>query len=71
MATKPTLTPASKPAPRFNPTATAIIGSLVIAIVLATVVTGNPFRAVRLAYLDYSATPAAGIPGASTVAPGK
>ncbi len=71
MATKPSLTSATKPAPRFNPTAVAIVGSLVISVVLATILTGNPLRAVRLAYLDYSATPAVGLPGASTVAPGK
>lgn len=59
MALKPSTTPAPK-TPAFNPTAKAIAASAVIAIVLATLVTGNPFRAVRLAYLDYSHTPAAG-----------
>jgi len=63
MAVKPSITPRNK-ATRFNPTAQAILGSAVIAIVLATLVTGNPFRAVRLAYLDYSHTPAAGAPKA-------
>ncbi len=56
MATKPSLPP-TKPAPRFNPTAVAIAASFAISLVLATVVAGNPFRATRLAYLDYSATP--------------
>jgi len=59
MAVKPSMTPRNK-ATRFNPTAQAIIGSAVIAVILATLVTGNPFRAVRLAYLDYSHTPAYG-----------
>jgi len=59
MAVKPSMTPKNK-ATRFNPTAQAIIASAVIAVVLATLVTGNPFRAVQLAYLDYSHTPAAG-----------
>ncbi len=59
MAVKPSTTPRNK-ATRFNPTAQAIVGSAVIAIILATLVTGNPFRAVRLAYLDYTHTPAAG-----------
>jgi len=59
MPQKPSMTP-KNPATRFNPTAQAIIASAVLAVVLATLVTGNPFRAVRLAYLDYSHTPAAG-----------
>ena len=59
MAVKPTTVPKNK-ATRFNPTAQAIVASAVIAVILATVVTGNPFRAVRLAYLDYSHTPATG-----------
>ena len=59
MAVKPSMTPKNK-ATRFNPTSQAIIASAVIAVVLATLVTGNPFRAVQLAYLDYSHTPAAG-----------
>ncbi len=59
MAVKPSMTPKNK-ATRFNPTAQAIIASAVIAVVLATLVTGNPFRAVQLAYLDYRHTPAAG-----------
>ncbi len=56
MATKPSMPP-TKPAPRFSPTAMAIAGSFVISLVLATVVAGNPFRAIRLAYFDYSAAP--------------
>ena len=34
--------------------------SLVISAVLATLMVGNPFRVVQLAYLDYSHTPAGG-----------
>lgn len=63
MAVKPSMTPRNK-ATRFNPTAMAIAGAAVIGIVGATLLTGNPFRAVRLAYLDYSHTPAAGAPKA-------
>ena len=66
MAVKPNTTPASTKPQGFHPTVIAIVGSLVISIVLATVVTGNPFRALRLAYTDYSGTPAAGAPKAST-----
>ena len=59
MAVKPSMLPKNN-ATRFNPTAQAIVASAVIAVIVATLVTGNPFRAVRLAYLDYSHTPAAG-----------
>ncbi len=59
MAVKPSMLPKNN-ATRFNPTAQAIIASAVIAVILATLVTGNPFRAVRLAYLDYGHTPATG-----------
>ncbi len=59
MAVKPSTTPRN-PATYFNPTAKAIIGSALIAVVLATLMMGNPFRAVQLAYLDYSHTPATG-----------
>jgi hypothetical protein len=64
MAIKPGTTPA--PTPRFNETAMAIGASLVIGVVLATILTGNPFRAMSLAYTDYSGTPAAGAGKAST-----
>ncbi len=50
----------------MNETGWAIIGSLVISIVLATILVGSPFRALGLAYLDYSHTPAGGAPEAST-----
>lgn len=63
MALKPSMPPAHK-ATRFNPTAMAIGASALIAIVLGTLLTGSPFRAIRLAYLDYSNTPAAGAPKA-------
>lgn len=59
MAVKPSILPKNN-ATRFNPTAQAIVASAVIAVIAATLVTGNPFRAVRLAYLDYSHTPATG-----------
>jgi hypothetical protein len=59
MAVKSSALPKNN-ATRFNPTAQAIIASAVIAVIAATLVTGNPFRAVRLAYLDYSHTPATG-----------
>ena len=54
MAIKPTMSPPSKPAPRFNPTAIAIAGSFGLAVVLTTILAGSPFRAIRLAYMDYS-----------------
>ena len=59
---------ASNPAPtgtKSNETMYAILGSFVLSIVLATVLTGNPLRSLALAYLDYSHTPAAGKPIAS------
>ena len=49
MAIKPSTTPPAKKT-RFNPTLQAIIGSMVLAIILATLVTGNPFDAVGRAY---------------------
>lgn len=48
------------PKPRFNETLLAILGSFLIAIVLASIFVANPLRAVRLAYLDYGHTPAGG-----------
>ena len=62
-----TLAPRTRPIPRFNETATAIVASFLISIILATILTGNPFRAMVLAYTDYSHTPAAGAPKADTV----
>ena len=70
MAVKPGSLSTPKPAPRFNPTAVAIGVSLVIGMIGATIVAGNPFRATRLAYLDYSHTPAGGAAkGSPTRAP--
>ena len=66
MATKPGTTPTTPRTPRFNETAIAIGGSLLIAIVLSSLFVANPFRAARLAYTDYSNTPAAGAPKAQT-----
>ena len=37
-----------------------------IAVILASLLTGNPFRALGMGYIDYSGTPAAGAPAAST-----
>ena len=54
----------TKPASRE--TLYAIIGSAVIATILACVLAGNPFRALGLAYLDYTHTPAGGAAKAST-----
>ena len=69
MAVKPGAVPMS-PKVRFNPTAVAIGVSLVIGIIGATIVAGNPFRAMQLAYLDYSHTPAGGAAkGSPTRAP--
>ena len=69
MADRPVSLPLQGPAPtpRFNQTAIAIGASLVVSLVLATLITGNPFRAARLAYTDYSTNPAAGAPKAPTV----
>jgi hypothetical protein len=68
MANPPTTAvPHPGPKPRFNETTLAIVGTFVIAMVLATIFVGNPFRAVRLAYLDYSHTPAGGAAKADTV----
>lgn len=64
MAVKPSMTPTPKKV-QFNPTAIAIGASLLIGIVGATIIAGNPFRATRLAYLDYSHTPAGGAEKAS------
>ena len=68
MANPPTTTvPTLGPKPRFNETTLAIVGSFVVAMVLGTILVGNPFRAIRLAYLDYSHTPAAGAAKADPV----
>ena len=52
--------------PRFNETVIAIVGAMVFSAIVATLLTGNPFRVLVLAYTDYSQTPAAGAPKAST-----
>ena len=49
MAIKPGTTPPA-PQTRFNPTALAIGGSMVLAIILATLMTGSPIGAVQRAY---------------------
>jgi len=68
MANPPTTTvPTPGPKPRFNETAVAIIGSLIVAMVLGTIFVGNPFRAIRLGYIDYSHTPASGAAKADPV----
>ena len=45
----------------------AIVGSFVLSLILASVLAGNPFRALGLAYLDYSHTPAGGAAKADPV----
>ncbi len=56
----------NKPAtPASRETLYAIIGSFILSIILATILVGSPFRALRLAYLDYSHTPAGGAAKAS------
>jgi hypothetical protein len=55
------------PKPRANETTIAIVGSFVIAVVLASIFVANPFRAIRLAFLDYSHTPAGGAAHADPV----
>ena len=42
-----------------------VVLPVIIALILATILTGNPFRATVLAYTDYSHTPAAGAEKAS------
>lgn len=70
MAVKPGTIPPKPKQTRFNPTAIAIGVSLVVGIIGATIVAGNPFRATRLAYLDYSHTPVGGAEkGSPTLAP--
>lgn len=55
-----------KQPPRFNETAVAIGGALLLAAVLTTIFIANPLRVMQLAYTDYSHTPAAsGVPIAS------
>ncbi len=52
MASTPT-TPASRE------TLWAILGSFVLSLVLASILVGNPFRALGMAYSDYAHQPAA------------
>lgn len=62
----PNATHAQTRPPRFNETAMAIVISLVVSAILSTLMVGNPFSVMRLAYLDYSHTPANGnVPAAS------
>ncbi len=62
-----TLTPRAGTSPRFNETTIAIFGAFVVAVVLSSFII-NPFRAMVLAYTDYSNTTAApDVPPASTV----
>lgn len=46
----------------------AIIGSFVVAIILASLLTGNPFRSLGRAYFDYTHEPRGG--STTTVGPG-
>ena len=43
--------------PASRETLWAIIGAFVLSLVLATILAGNPFRALGLAYFDYSHEP--------------
>ncbi len=49
----------------FNETAIAIGGALLLSLVLSTIFFSNPLHALRLAYIDYSHTPATGAREAS------
>ena len=64
---------ASTNPPASRETLWAIIGSFVLALILATVLAGNPFRALGRAYFDYSHEPggsgAKAAPAAASVAP--
>ena len=60
MALKPDMT--APKAPMLNETGKAIAASLGIAVVVATILTGNPFTATRMAYTDYADKP---VPGAA------
>ena len=66
MAEKSPAPPVGK-TPRFNETATAIVAALVLSLVLSWLIVGSPLRAMRMAYIDYSNTPATGARAASTV----
>lgn len=66
MALTPGTTTKPAKTPGFNETAMAIGVSLLLSLVVATILTGNPLRATILAYTDYSHTPAAGADKAST-----
>ena len=57
MADKPA--PTTGQQPKLNETAIAIIVSVAIGLVLATILAGNPFRATRLAFTDWSKTSSA------------
>ena len=61
MANRPSTnaTRSFKQPPRFNETAMAIAGALVLAAVLTTLFVANPLHVMQLAYTDYSHTPAA------------
>lgn len=48
--------------PASRETLWAIIGSFVAALILATVLAGNPFRALGMAYFDYSHEPGVAAP---------
>lgn len=58
--------PSSKPKTGSRETLWAIIGSFVIAMILASLLTGNPFSSLGRAYFDYGHEPR----GGSTTATG-
>ena len=43
--------------PASRETLWAIIGSFILSLILATILVGNPFRALGMAYFDYSHEP--------------
>ena len=62
---------ASTNTPASRETLWAIIGSFVLSLILATILVGNPFRALGMAYFDYSHEPgvAAAQPATPPAAP--
>ena len=66
MAQTPTPQPSGKQ-PRFNETAIVITVALLISLAASWALVGSPLRAMKLAYIDYSHTPATGARQASDV----
>ena len=66
MADTPIRHPSGKP-PRFNETAIAITVALIFSLAASWIFFDSPLHAMRLAYIDYSHTPADGARDASDV----